>query len=257
MTDLKGDKIEGKKDITSVAGALRSLEGRGDSRRAPREYDALLTTRIEDKRDVGFTDAVYNENTSLNTPDKTLTFLTVDNSEPADGVLDGVNSSFVQRPDGSYRLDVDIVGVEKQKLFAWLAANAAQDEEGNFYVKSMYASNDGGLTRLPVYVNVDYDEFSYVDPLTGDNVRVSEKPVGIYVEFKPGVNVNENMQPQLASLEFFMDRDIASVTDYIDPADAAKQAAPMMGSDWTGYSGYKFLHRNQYCFRPLFSQNKV
>lgn len=228
VTDLKGNRIGQNAAATRFAGGEFLDYYRYSSASAEKGfYTDTLSAKITNKELVGFdANAIKNTDCKLNTPDKTLTFLTQDIA-PTDGTMDSIDSSFVKRPDGSYRLDVAIE--DEAELYAWLAANAAQDDEGSFYVKSMYASNDGGTTRMPVYVNVDFEEFQYINE-RGETVRSSEKPVGIYVEFTPDVNTSGT--PQLASVELFMDRDIASTIDYTLPANADKKAAPLMGSDW-------------------------
>lgn len=169
---------------------------------------------------------------SLNTPDKRLTFMS---DQDKDAKPDSINPeiTFTSLEDGSYRLYMPVFSIDNDPVtsaqyYAWLAGNAEQDKEGNWYVKSMYGSTDGGKTKIPCYIDVDFEEYSYIDPLTNETVRSSEKPVGVYFEFTPDVNISDNYE--LGSLELFMDKDIASVTDYMKSDDAF--AAPLSGEGW-------------------------
>ncbi|SES79853.1 Ig-like domain-containing protein [[Clostridium] polysaccharolyticum] len=71
------------------------------------------------------------------------------------------------------------------------------------YVKSMYLSVDGGITRIPLYVVAQY----------GSTTETNEIPVALIAHYKPVLNAGT--EPRKDAAELFMDSDIGSTYDYI------------------------------------------
>lgn len=71
------------------------------------------------------------------------------------------------------------------------------------YVKSMYLSVDGGVTRIPLYVVAQY----------GSTTETNEIPVALIAYYKPVLNAGAEPRQEVA--ELFMDPDIGSTYDYI------------------------------------------
>ncbi len=71
------------------------------------------------------------------------------------------------------------------------------------YVKSMYLSLDGGVTRIPLYVVAQL----------GDTTETNEVPVALVAQYRPELNLAQTDRQDV--LEIFIDPDIGSTTDYM------------------------------------------
>ena len=71
------------------------------------------------------------------------------------------------------------------------------------YVKSMYLSLDGGVTRIPLYVVAQL----------GDTTETNEIAVALVAQYKPEMNLLEEERQD--TIELFMDPDIGSTVNYL------------------------------------------
>ncbi len=115
-------------------------------------------------------------------------------------------------------------------LISWAAAEA-EPVDGNtrWRMKSIYASLDGDLTRIPVYMEVnDNESFSYTSPITGETITYNEKPVAIYLTFDAPSNLDSAFK--LDSMLMYLDPDLSSPIDYIESPD--KKAPLILDNNW-------------------------
>ncbi len=77
------------------------------------------------------------------------------------------------------------------------------------YVKSMYLSVDGGVTRVPLYVVAQ----------NGSTTETNEIPVALIAYYR--ASLNTGTEPRIDAAELFMDPDIGSTYDYIKEENEA------------------------------------
>lgn len=80
----------------------------------------------------------------------------------------------------------------------------------SYYVKSMYLSVDGGVTRVPLYVITQ----------NGSTTETNEIPVALVAYYRPVLNAGTEPRKDVA--ELFMDPDIGSTYDYIQEENEAE-----------------------------------
>ena len=80
----------------------------------------------------------------------------------------------------------------------------------SYYVKSMYLSVDGGVTRIPLYVVTQ----------NGSTTETNEIPVALIAYYKTVLNAGTEPRKDVA--ELFMDSDIGSTYDYIQEENEAE-----------------------------------
>ena len=77
------------------------------------------------------------------------------------------------------------------------------------YVKSLYLSVDGGITRIPFYVVAK----------RGNTTETNEIPVALIAQYKPELNIGT--EPRMDVAELFLDPNIESTYDYIREREKA------------------------------------